>query len=293
MFGYVRPCKPELKVREFERFKSCYCSLCHRLGSEYGFAARFLLNYDFTFLTMLLWGEGCEADYEMRGCIMRPCPRRLVCKATEATEISAGYSIILARWKLKDAYNDGRFGQKIASAAAMLMTSRAYRKAKRRYPDFDEKVRLGLEKLSAMEKSGERSIDRTADSFAAILAAAAEGEKDSARRRILGQLLYHLGRWIYIVDAVDDLEEDHRDGLYNPIAARFGLSDGVLQDADREYIRNLLGHSRNMMSSALELMPEGVWSEILRNTIYLGLQDVEDAVFDGSFMNTRERLPRL
>lgn len=37
MFGYIMIDKPELKVKEFSRYKAYYCGLCRTLKEEYGF----------------------------------------------------------------------------------------------------------------------------------------------------------------------------------------------------------------------------------------------------------------
>ena len=128
---------------------------------------------------------------------------------------------------------------------------------------------------------GERcpSIDRTADTFARLLAAAAPPSEDPARNRAMEQLLYHVGRWIYLVDAWDDLEEDRRTGAYNPILVRFpsGVEEG------REVMRTTLRHSLNLARSAMALLTLGHWQETLENILYLGLPAVEELVFTGQW----------
>ena len=79
MFGYIRPLRPELKVKDFDRFKACYCSLCHTLGKEYGLPARFILNYDFTFMTMLLWGSDEPLEYCPKRCPVSPIHKKCMC----------------------------------------------------------------------------------------------------------------------------------------------------------------------------------------------------------------------
>ena len=99
MFGYVRPYRGELKVRELEAYQSLYCGLCHTMGRRYGFLARFLLNYDFTFLAMLLTpGENLPAT-ERRRCVACPLRGKEVCPSNSGLEIAADelYAIITAR----------------------------------------------------------------------------------------------------------------------------------------------------------------------------------------------------
>ena len=142
-----------------------------------------------------------------------------------------------------------------------------------------------------MEKAGETSIDRMADKFASLLAAAIEPLQDQREIRACKQLLYHLGRWIYITDAVDDLKEDLQMGVYNPLSAHFSIQQGDLSDAQRELVRATLVQSSNMCISAYELMPTTRWSSIIRNILYLGLPFVCSRVLDRTFRGKHAGFP--
>ena len=117
--------------------------------------------------------------------------------------------------------------------------------------------------------------------------AAAREVDDPTRRRVLEQLLYHLGRWVYLADAADDLKKDAVSGNYNPVALRFGLEDGIwTADARREFAATL-DHSIHMMATAFELWDFGVWTPLLESTLYTGLFQVGKAVLDGTFQAVR------
>lgn len=287
MFGYVRPYKPELKVYELEQFKACYCSLCHVLGKNYGAASRFILNYDFTFLAMLLWPAAEKPEYCMRRCIASPCRRKCVAVPSDALDLCAAYSIILTWWKLKDAVQDEGFPHSFGARLGLLTLRRAYRRARAKFPDFDQTVRYRLQELNQLEQAGEPSLDRAADRFAVILSAAAAELEGNVQRRPVESLLYHLGRWIYIVDAYDDLEADTAAGRYNPIASRYGAVDGNLSPDDRRALQLTIDHSMNLVGAAYELLPENAWSGIIRNIVYLGMPYVSQAVLSGTFQNTK------
>ena len=100
---------------------------------------------------------------------------------------------------------------------------------------------------------------------------------------MLEQVFYHLGRWVYLVDAADDLKRDAASGNYNPVALRYGLSDGVWREEARESFASTLDHSIHMMATAFELWDFGVWTPILETTLYTGLFRVGKAVLDGTF----------
>ena len=165
----------------------------------------------------------------------------------------------------------------------MILLKPAYRKAAGLQPEFDRTVRERLEMLSALEQDACSSIDRVADTFAVILQNAAPKTGDAVRDRVLSQLLYHLGRWIYLIDAQDDLEEDRHSGNYNAVLARFG-SEGDMEAMDRT-----LRHSRNLMCSAAQLTDFGCRWPIIENILYLGLPLVQRAVLDGSWKQIQKQ----
>lgn len=291
MFGYIRPARGELRVREFELYKSCYCGLCRTLGKEFGPAARMVLQYDFTFLTMLLWESGNPPCICTKRCCASPCRKHGEASGDGAMVIAAGYSVILAYWKLCDTVRDEGFFRALPARGAKLWLRRAYRKAQRRWPEFDRRVREGMEALFALEEAGECRLDPMADAFAGILTACAD-VRQGDEKRILEQLLYHVGRWIYIVDAADDLKEDAARGRFNPVDRRFALG-GRQPDAEcRLWLETTLGQSQDLAAAAFELLRENHWAEILRNILYLGMTQVSRDVLNGTFRPGRDGLPR-
>ncbi len=286
MFGYVLPPLGELPQEEAERFRRAYCGLCHTLGRRYGPAARFILNYDFTFLAILL-SEGGPRAVDSRRCFASPLKKREFLEPDSAMELAADESVILAYWQLRDgvADHDWLHGLKYRSLSAVLEP--AYRKAAAARHGFDRRTREQLALLGALELEKCPSMDRAADAFAALLGAAAEELEDPVRRRVLGQLLYHLGRWVYLVDAADDLKKDAESGNYNPVALRFGLEDGAWTAESRHEFAQTLDHSIHMCATAFELWDFGEWQPLLERTLYTGLFHVGKAVLDGTFRRRR------
>lgn len=282
MFGYVRPPLDDLPQEEAERFRRIYCGLCHTLGGRYGSAARFILNYDFTYLAILL-SAGTEGETAWKRCIVSPAKKREYLPESDALALAADESVILAYWQLRDGVEDHDLvhGAKYRAGSAAL--KRAYRKAAKARPDFDAVTRRQLETLSALERENCVSIDRPADAFAQLLSAAAAEAEDPVRRRVLEQLLYHLGRWVYLIDAADDLKKDAESGNYNPVALRYGLKNGAWTPQARREFAATLDHSVHMMTTAFELWDFGVWTPILEKTLYTGLFRVGKAVLDGTY----------
>lgn len=281
MFGYVRPYRPELKCKDFDLYKATYCGLCRCLRRRYGPVAPMLLNFDFTFLALLLW-EPEESFTPCRGrCHGNPLREMPMCPDSPALELAADESVVLSWWKLRDSVRDDGFFGGLPARILSALLGPAYRKAARRRPEFDRGVRSCLEELTALERENCSSLDRAADAFARLLRGAAPHAGE--RGRVLEQLLYHLGRWIYLADARDDLEEDKLSGRYNPVAARYGPGgdDGAL--------RLTMDNSLELMGAALQLGEFGCRKPLLENIVYLGLPAVEKAVFDGSWNEIKKQ----
>ncbi|MCI2106290.1 MAG: DUF5685 family protein [Intestinimonas sp.] len=289
MFGYVRPRKDELKVRELDDYQAVYCGLCHTLGRRYGLFPRLFLNYDFTLLAMLLAPVSDRPQVEYRRCPACPLHRKRVCSGGTWLDIAADESVILTYWKLRDSVADSASWKKRLSARLLsTLMRRAYRKAAARRPEFDRVVTDCLCELERLERQSSPSLDHTADTFARILQTAAPPSGEEARDRVNAQILYHVGRFIYLADAWDDLEEDRRSKTYNPLLYRF--PDGP--EVHRDEVALTLRHSLNLAASAYNLAEFGGWSGILANILYLGLPAVAQLVLTGQFQDIKKIMSR-
>lgn len=291
MFGYVRPPLEALPQQEADRFRRAYCGLCHTLGRRYGPAARMILNYDFTYLAILL-SDPAEAAPCRRRCVSSPIRPRDYQPATPALELAADESVILAWWQLRDGVADHGFWKGLGYRGGAAALGPAYRRAAAARPDFDARVRRQLAALADLEKARCPSMDAAADTFAQLLAAAAADVTDPVRRRVLEQMLYHLGRWVYLIDAADDLEKDAASGNYNPVALRYGLTDGKWDEESRQAFARTLDHSVHMIATAFELWDFGVWRPLLESTVYTALFAVGRAVLEGTFHRPSPREQR-
>lgn len=282
MFGYVRPSQERLSAQDRDRFTAAYCGLCHTLQRRYGFAARMILNYDLTFLAILL-DDGGDCSYGCKRCILHPLKKRPCGKESAALDTAADISVILTWWQLRDGVEDHGFfgGLKYRLAGALLR--RAYRKARAAQPQFDERTGALLRELAQLEQENCPSVDRVADTFARLLAEVAESVQDIIRRRVLQQMLYHLGRWIYLTDAADDLQKDLKTGNYNPLPLRYPVENGKLTAEGRAELAGTMDRSVEIMAAAFELADFGVWTEIIRSVVYEGLYFVGTSVLDGTF----------
>lgn len=279
MFGYVRARRDTMPEGVWESYEAVYCGLCHALKEGYGQRSRLFLNYDFAFLAMLLAPGDAAGVSGCRKCPLHPVHGKPACAGGPWLELAAAESVVLTYWKLRDSVADEKGLARLEARGLGLWLRRAYRRARERCPAFDAQVSALLEKLRDLEQAGCANLDQVADCFACLLRAAAPETGEEARDRVLGELLYHLGRWIYLIDAVDDLEEDRRRGRYNPVAARFPQ----WSEGDRAYLRRSMDHSLALAGAAFQLLEGNAWTLVIENVLYSGLPGVEELVFSGEW----------
>jgi len=195
--------------------------------------------------------------------------------------------VILAWWKLKDTIADEAFIKSIPYRILHIIMSGAYKKAARDFPEFDGRVKDEIAALTEYESRSVKSLDGASDKFAQMLRAAAPESMPDKKRRPMLELLYHLGRWIYIIDACDDYRSDVKNGRFNPVASLYPPEKGVLPDESAVRLRTTINHSNNLLGAAFELLPVNIWTPTVANIIYMGMPDVCTMVFEGSHKKKR------
>lgn len=283
MFGYIRPALDRLNQEEKDAYQSVYCGLCHALGRRHGWLARMTLQYDFTFLAIVLAAGEREDRLCCLRCPVHPLRKPRTCVAGSQMDAAADQSMILTWHKLSDDVDDHGFFTGLPFRMVRRLFQGAYRRAAAAEPGFDAQAREGLARLRELERAGSPQLDRAADAFAGILGCAAQAVPGEGERRALSQLLYHLGRWVYLMDAWDDLEEDERRGRYNPLTARF---QGRARE-ERDYLETTATHSLRLAAGAANLLELGRWTPVVDNVLYSSLPTVQRAVLEGRWKEMR------
>lgn len=288
VFGYVRICKPQMKICEYEVYQSVYCTLCRHLGRKLGLPARLLLNYDYTFLTMVMIALDDEQPQFVRGrCVFNPTKRCGNCATHDAAfEYTSALTAIMFYHKLRDNINDSSGGKRFLWKAFMPYAAHVRRKAARLCPDedalVDDYIRRQFEAESSARESGEVIIDALCEPTADVISAMAQKlSQKPSDQTVLKYFGYFLGRWIYLIDALDDLNEDLEDGSFNPLALKFGLTAQDAQDKSENYENaRCFGNDSLNLSIAeaikyYELLDFGEFKPILDNIIYLGVSEAQ------------------
>lgn len=221
MFGYIKPCRGQIGEKNFAVFNAYYCGLCKAMGKCCSQASRLGLNYDVTFLALVL-SSASDDKYEEHSerCIIHPFSKKVCVKDDAAVDYSAYMGVMLSYLKFADDWHDEK---SLKALLCMAFFKAGVHKAKKKYGEEYLYIKERLNELSKLENEKSGDIDKCADCFAKILKRlfAPDFIKDENTRRALEWMGYNIGRWIFVLDALDDIKNDFRTGSYNPFLKDF------------------------------------------------------------------------
>ena len=294
MFGYVRPYQSELLVKEYDQYKAVYCQLCRILGKEYGWLSRFSLSYDCTFYAMLALAVSKAEMTECRRCCganpLKKC--RYLEAEGDAYQKAAALSVLLTYQKLLDDKADESFFKSLGCRLLLPLVSRKAKKAAKKYPFLAELAETTTREQAEAEQR-KAGIDECAEPTAKLLSALF-GElagENAGQKAALTQFGYFLGRWVYLMDAADDLAEDAKAGKFNPFLPRLGLSGKRELTAEEqkhaeEFCNNALNFTLSMLLPPLNLMDMEHFGPIIENVAQKGLPEIQREIL---FLHVRQK----
>jgi len=274
MFGYIMPDKRELKIKEFELFRAYYCGLCKSMGRSFGGFSRLALNYDSAFLGLLLSSLHREEPHLIReGCIANPFKKKWIVRNSSSVDYAADINVLLTYYKMKDNVNDE--GSTLSYLGGLAFRG-GYKQAAGRNPLLDNVIKTSLASQHELERRKCASIDEAAEPFANMMrhiirAGCRSGDKKVIR--ILDWLGYNLGKWIYMIDAYDDIEKDAKSGSYNALLLQYhfdGEDIKLFKERIREDVREGVIQALSQAADSMELL-ELSNKGIIDNIIYEGL----------------------
>ena len=261
MFGYVTIYEPELKVKDLKKYKAYYCGLCRMLKEKYGFMGQMTLTYDMTFAVILLsslYENASEA--ERHRCKVHPIKKQMMLR-NEITDYAAAMNVLLAYYHMEDDWQDDR---KVTSLMTKSMIHGKVRRIIEEYPRQSRAIRSALEELSSCEKEECTDIDRTAGCFGRLMEELFVYREDIWERN-LRKMGFFLGKFIYIMDAYEDLLEDLKKGRYNPLRDMYGKDD--YEGRMKQILCMMIAES----TAEFERLPCLLDVDILRNILYDGV----------------------
>ena len=214
MFGYVLPDKPNMFMKDYAQYRAFYCGLCKSIGKKCNQVMRFTTNYDITFLNVL-YHSLFDVDVEIKEetCILGPFKKKPIVKDDEYTEVIVDVNNILGHYKCVDDIKDNKSASKWMFDKLIL--KKHYKKAKVNLQNIDSLVDRGYAKLRELEAQGCKSVDMVSDPFANIMKGISKELFNEKYDDSIGDMMYALGKWVYIIDAIDDIDEDYKDKKFN------------------------------------------------------------------------------
>lgn len=275
MFGYVRINKMDLTFREFETYKAYYCGLCKYLKRNHTEISRLTLNYDITFLIVLLtsvYEPASEVYHEH--CIVNPLKEKKHI-SNEITEYAASMNILLSYYKLQDnVADDGGIKNKLAEIAYRKTFDTALKK----YPEKARAIKENLDRLSDLEKSESTNIDEISNTFGNLMAEVFSYKDDEYAQR-LKNVGFNIGKYIYILDAFADLDDDIKNKSYNPFISYKDDREALKMRVDKLISMILSRLEMNILSLDLNLN-KTIIENILYSGIYLRYKGILNGVED-------------
>lgn len=262
MFGYVKINKMDLTFREYEHYRGYYCGLCKYLKDEHGEISRLSLNYDITFLVILL-----TSIYKPKSrvveeiCIANPFKKKKKI-VNEVTEYAASMNVLLTHYKLEDNLKDDRG---IKDILAYNIYKGKLKTAYEKYPSKAEFIKLQLDTLHNLEQNKNYNIDEVSNTFGNLMGEIFSYKNDKYEEdlRIIG---FNIGKYIYILDAYEDLDEDYKKGRYNPFIDYIDQKDELKEKVDK-----MISLSLGILADRIDNLDIQMNAGIIENIVYSGV----------------------
>ncbi len=263
MLGYITIKREELKVKDFDTYRGFYCGVCHDLKKNCGEMARLTLTYDMTFLAILLTSL---YEQKMKGklqyCILHPGQKMLVLQ-NKYTSYAADMNTIMVYQNLIDDWRDEKNKKSLAKAG--LLKS-AYIKAKEKYPRQMKAFARYLKALHKAEKEESSDLDLASGLTGEFFKEVYMYDENDVFSKELGEIGFYIGKFIYLMDAYEDVKKDMQNGCYNPFIFYYKERD----DFDA-FAKDILTMMVTNAAAAFERLPIVDNTEILRNILYAGV----------------------
>lgn len=262
MFGYVKINKMDLTFREYEHYRGYYCGLCKYLKDNHGEISRLSLNYDITFLILVLTSVyRPKADVLEEGCIVNPFKKKKKI-INEITEYAASMNVLLTYYKLEDNLKDDKG---IKDILAYNIYKGKLKLAYEKYPKKAEVIKEQLDILYSLEKEKNINIDLVSNTFGKLMSEIFAYKEDEYEKD-LRKIGFNVGKYIYILDAYEDLDKDYKKGSYNPFIEYIDKREELKEKVDK-----LISMSLGMLGRSVDNLNLKMNTAIIENIVYSGV----------------------
>ena len=276
MIGYIEPDKKELKIREFDLYNSYYCGLCKEVGENYGQVCRMWLSNDMAFLALFLGAlTDAEDKIKYEHCIIHPMKKKPVEVEAQSVKYASDMMMILRGEKFIDDLRDGDKSKWIGKLAGI---ARKYEKAANIHPAEAKMINDALQIIYEYEVPGKSDVRHMAEAFGKMMEVVFTGYAIAKEQEAsIGSFANNLGRWLYMIDILDDFEDDKNAKRFNPICD-LGITD---RDKAKDLVEPALYFYLGEMLKAYDLIQFKKKKESIDNVVYLGLRRKTEEILKG------------
>lgn len=264
MFGYINVNREKLNAADSSMYQSYYCGLCQVLKEEFGRKGQMLLNYDMTFLVVLLTGL-YELEDKKSGfvCAIHP-PKKRTARCNEATRYAAAMNVLLSAKNFEDDWNDSRIYTK---KALSQMFKKDYERIRRQYPRQEEAIAEYLRRLEQAEKNCERNVDVAAGLTGEMLGEIFVWKENDIWAEELRCMGFYMGKFIYLMDAYEDIAKDEKNRCYNVLSLMQHETEQDFETFSKLMLTSMMAEC----AKSFERLPILLHAEICRNILYSGV----------------------
>lgn len=277
MFGYVGITK-DLEAGQRGLWQTFMCGLCFSTKKLFGNLPRMFISNDINFFNVLFHSvENVDVQLEQSRCFSHPVKKRSVLKPTFLTDKLAVANVVLTYWNVYDDVVDGGGTKK---KAALFLFKNAYRKAQTQWKKLDEAICARYNRLRELERSGCTVLDEVAHSFAALSQDFCKLVLEEHSNEHVETLCYNVGKWIYLIDALDDVQKDLKRKNYNPFVACYGLkSVGDLLKRQEE-VNFVMYAVLNRIAQCFNDMNLSKYICVLKNVLFESIREKTEQVLE-------------
>lgn len=280
MFGYITIDKKKLNEKETGLYQTFMCGICLSTKKLFGNFPRNFISYDINFFNVLFHSFlGTEVAIDSARCFASPFKKRTMLRINDLTDKMAAANVILNYFNLYDDVVDGFSSPK---SVILAFYKNAYKKAQKLMPELDGEVSKKYEELRIMERDGCENLDKVCHSFAGLTRSFAEIILGDKANGFISDLTYNAGKWVYLIDALDDLKKDRKRKNYNPLIASFGNYENEKQFvlANKSELTFIFFATLNRIAACYNDLNLTKYLCLLNNVIYNTLRDKTNALLN-------------
>lgn len=279
MFGNIKPSKSELTIGQYTNYRAYYCGLCKSMGKKYAGLCNLGLSYEAVFIAIIMNSLSEEDVYVKRqSCFVHPFTKTPMVVHNAGVDKAAAINVLLIYNKIKDDIKDEN---KLRSKILAVWFKKSYLKAAKDNKSIDDIVADKLDDLALLEEGLCSVLDMAAQPFAEMMGELARSVMPDAGDDIYW-FGFFMGKWLYVIDAYADIDNDIKNNSYNPFLLMNNEADKALvKDEVREDARFVLEGALTEIGKLYDRLNIKKNKEILENILFMGMPRRTEEVLSG------------